>query len=643
MSTAGNPQLLFRQLTELLKQDERLVIRGKLSVEKLAERAQQPDPVLVKMLLSNAPFKDYFFEKAGDIWVFDKFKFQQFISTQPDCVLPVKIAGNEKAVLVWPFKNCILEGGPTKEEQNEIFCPEWLVTGKPADWFQPKVFSHFLKYQTGGATEVTSISNGDNLLIRGNNLPALCSLKNRYAGSIRLIYLDPPYNTESDAFSYSDHFSRSAWLTFMKNRLELAKDLMHPDGFVFIHISFHQFAYLKVLADEIFSDGHACTFHLLVRHPNRILKADKEVHDVMEYLLVYSKIKTNKLARRAEAFKTDAYRFGIEETAPGHTLHLNGQELTYFLPGEYRIIKCIPSASGLRKISIRGSLKEGNSSGRYYQKYLAPLQHQFEPLTLFKIPKIGNDQLGYRYFYTPGPGKSNGGYFQGVPANRQEFKEKPYPNFFDFVQAFNRVGYEGGVVFRNGKKPESLLQKVFELARIKPGDIVLDFFLGSGTTAAVAHKLGIQYIGIEQMDFGNNGPEHRLMAVINGEQSGISAAVGWKGGGSFIYCELEPLATVLSMPIKQATDSELQELLTLIIESAAPLFAWEEEMEESDFRGLSLNDKKAFLWSLLQRHPLYLNFSSIDHALLHIPANVQEINRQFYAGRIAASHLPESH
>ena len=151
---------------------------------------------------------------------------------------------------------------------------------------------------------------------------------------------------------------------------------------------------------------------------------------------------------------------------------------------------------------------------------------------------MGNDKFDYRYFYTPEEGKSNGGYYQGVPVDIKEFKEKPYPNFLDFVQEFNNVGYEGNVEFRNGKKPEALIKQIFELGNVKQGDIVLDFFLGSGTTAAVAHKMGIQYIGVEQMDYGENDSVQRLISVIKGDETGISEKVNWKGGGSFVYCKL---------------------------------------------------------------------------------------------------------
>ena len=448
---------------------------------------------------------------------------------------------NKEVVLSWPYKDCVLEGGQTKVDakRDEIFYNATLDAEYIDKLFSPKVFTNFIRYSKDGSEPVYEIRRDDNLIIRGNNLLVLHSLKSRLAGQIKLIYLDPPYNTETDSFQYYDNFRQSTWLTFIKNRIEVAKELLSNDGFLFVHISFHQYAYLKVLLDEIFNGNNVCTFNLLVRHPDRILKGDKDFHDVVEYLLVYTKNKvSNKIAKRIEPTDIDDYVYKIEELTDGSTVQINGQTIKYFTPNEYKVIRSTPSNENLQKISIRGSLKEGNSSGRFYEKHLAPIKSNFPPNTLFKIPHMGNDKFDYRYFYTPEEGKSNGGYYQGVPVDIKEFKEKPYPNFLDFVQEFNNVGYEGNVEFRNGKKPEALIKQIFELGNVKQGDMVLDFFLGSGTTAAVAHKMGIQYIGVEQMDYGENDSVQRLISVIKGDETGISEKVNWKGGGSFVYCEL---------------------------------------------------------------------------------------------------------
>lgn len=247
---------------------------------------------------------------------------------------------------------------------------------------------------------------------------------------------------------------------------------------------------------------------------------------------------------------------------------------------------------------------------------------------------MGKDKFDHRYFYTPEEGKSNGGYFQGVPTDSKEFKEKPFPNFLDFVQDFNNVGYEGDVEFRNGKKPESLIKQVFELGKVKPNDLVLDFFLGSGTTAAVAHKMKLQYIGIEQMDYGENDSVRRLQSVIKGEKNGISESVGWNGGGSFVYCELEKLNAALIEEIESASnDKEINSLLKLIQDKGFISYKVDIksiDLSKNSFDELSLIDKKRFLIELLDKNQLYLNYSEIEDKDFSIQKSVIETNHKFY-------------
>jgi adenine-specific DNA-methyltransferase len=644
-------QNLLADLKDLLEQDDRLVADGKLLKNKLIELSLQLDPSLLKRLLSHPGIKKHFFQEVESILVFDKIKFQKFISNKaflPDSYTSFKnkiglmedeafITERKDVVLAWPYKDCVLEGGQTKEETKraEVFWNETLAPDDIDRLFAPKVFTNFKKYGKDGAAQLSEISSSDNLLIKGNNLLVLHSLKKRFTGRVKLIYLDPPYNTESDSFRYNDNFSQSTWLTFIKNRIEVAKELLSNDGFLFVHISFHQAAYLKVLLDEIFHGNHICTFNLLVRHPNRILKGDKDFHDVIEYLLVYTKNKVaTKIAKRLEATDVDDYVYQVEELNDGHTVKLNGSQITYYKPGDYRIVKGSPSPDNLRKISIRGSLKEGNSSGRFYEKYLAPIKSEFPPRTIFKIPAMGKDNFGHRYFYTPGEGKSNGGYFQGVPINGKDFNEKPYPNFLDFVRDFTNVGYEGDVEFRNGKKPEALLKQVFELGNLKKGDIVLDFFAGSGTTPAVAHKMGFQYIGIEQMDYGENDSVKRLQAVIEGEGNGISRSVGWNGGGSFVYCELEKLNAHLIDSIHKITkESDVNALFDLIKQKGFTDYKVDLQsidLHSSSFAALSLADKKQFLIDILDKNQLYLNYSEMDDGDFSIADNVKKLNHLFY-------------
>jgi adenine-specific DNA-methyltransferase len=651
-------QNLQIELAQILQDEENLVIDGQLNKNKIIELALHINPKLISILLKNASFKKHFFTEVDGIYVFDKIKFQRFVNNKsflPDSYTAFKnkigltinngsidnfITTNDNVVLAWPHKDCLLEGGQTKDDQqrSEIFWNETLAPDEIDRLLDPKVFTNW-QLNTDKTVELKDYEASQNMIIKGNNLIALSSVSKRFKNRAKLIYIDPPYNTESDSFRYNDNFSRSTWLTFMKSRIEIAKELLSNDGFLFVHISFHQYAYLKVLMDEIFQENAICTFNLLVRHPNRILKADKDFHDVVEYLLVYTKDKVaNKLAKRMEENDINDYVYKIKEINDGHEIEIGGKNIKYFEPGDYEVIRSEPSKNNLQKISIRGSLKEGNSSGRYYEKYIAPIRNDFPPTTVFRVADMGNDMFDFRYFYTPEIGKSNGGYYQGVPINSKEYKEKPYPNFLDFVKDFNNVGYEGEVEFRNGKKPESLIKLVFELGKVKPGDLVIDFFVGSGTTCAVAHKMQIQYIGIEQMDYIDTITKERLKQVILGEQEGISKEVNWRGGGSFVYCELKKYNELYINKIRDAVNKDELIMIWNDMDGNASLSyqldkkTFNERL--SAFKTAPIEEMKKYLLEVVDKNQLYVNYSEINDSQHQVSELDKMLNKQFYSVKI---------
>lgn len=259
---------LLEQLTELLSTDERLVINGKLAKNKIVELALSLDSTLLKLLLSNLKIKSHFFTDVDGVLIFDKVAFQQFVNNKsflPDSFTQFKnktglsvdnkyLGDSNDVVLSWPYKECVLEGGQTKEDQGrkEIFWNATLAPEEVDRLFSPKVFSNFKKYSVSGEETEFDLESNDNLVIKGNNLLALKSLNKRFKGKVQLIYIDPPFNTERDSFSYNDRFSQSTWLTFMRNRLEAARELLDETGTIYIHLDAKEVHYLKVLCDEIF-------------------------------------------------------------------------------------------------------------------------------------------------------------------------------------------------------------------------------------------------------------------------------------------------------------------------------------------------------------------------------------------------------
>ena len=326
-----------------------------------------------------------------------------------------------------------------------------------------------------------AIDNGGettpHIIIEGDNYHALSCLNYTHRGKIDVIYIDPPYNTGSDGFAYKDKriltkypdgspvptdhpLRHSYWLSFMSKRLELAKNLLKDDGVIFISINEDEYAQLKLLCDKIFSEkNYITTFTIKVRHEDRILKGDKPIHETTEFLLMYQKSDSFIIQKRTkDNSKPKDYKYKITElTQNPQTINLGGKNVSVFREGEYKIEECEENFENLKKINIRGSIKTGNSSGRFHMAYLESRRDDFN--VLYKVPDMGDDGLGYRYFISRKDEKqTNGSYFQGSPLNRKDIKEIPYPNFFDFESVFNEVGQEGGVPFGGGKKPIKFIQ-----------------------------------------------------------------------------------------------------------------------------------------------------------------------------------------
>ncbi|WJY21731.1 site-specific DNA-methyltransferase [Fontisubflavum oceani] len=267
-------QNLLDDLTALLQAEQAFISDGAILKNAVIEAALNMDVRLLELLMQSETIKAHFFTEVAGALVFDKVKFQDFVSNKaflPDSYTAFKnrigltdgrgdyLSQSRDVVLAWPYKDCVLEGGMTKEDRgrNEVF---WNTTLAPDDitrLFEPKVLTGWERWDgeavaEGNAKPVGEVSDDDNLLIKGNNLLALHSLKARYAGKVKLIYIDPPYNTGGDSFKYNDRFNHSAWLTFMRNRLEVSKKLLSRDGSIFVNLDDVEVHYCKVLMDEVF-------------------------------------------------------------------------------------------------------------------------------------------------------------------------------------------------------------------------------------------------------------------------------------------------------------------------------------------------------------------------------------------------------
>jgi len=654
-------QHLLNDLKELLQQDDRLVADGQLLKNKITELALQLDPALLSLLLSHADIKKSFFQEVGEVVVFDKVKFQKFVNNKaflPDSYTAFKnrigltaaddtfLAENKAVVLTWPYKDCVLAGGQTKEDakREEIFWNETLAPDEIDRLLSPKVLTNFKKYDQSGVHEIETLSGEENFLIKGNNLLVLHSLLPVFAGKIKLIYIDPPYNTGNDSFGYNDKFNHSSWLTFMKNRLEVAKRLLHPEGALFIQIDDKEMAYLKVLCDEIFGRENFKESIAVKNGSESGVNAinvmrGEQLFKVKEHILYYAK--NNQIHRfkpvyvKAIAFNK-SYRLEVKKE--------NGQ---YTVTDIYK--------NTLQKLFNQDNLRGLTNEQKHifnaaFEEYC--LEHNQHIYALksdiqksgdaFKTFAAANKKKEQVEEYTTADGRINLVYKGGMltPLKERIVEENGIKYYGTLISDFwwdigATPSAEGNVELKSGKKPEKLLKRIISLCTDE-NDIVLDFFLGSGSTAATALKMKRRFIGIEQLSYGQNDSIQRLQNVINGDQTGISQDrdINWHGGGSFVYAELKTLNEKYIQEIL-STDSEeeLKALLNEILREGLVHYQVKEvslSEIETGFNLLSFAEKQQFLKDILDKNLLYLPLSEIDDQDFEIDTLTKNLNQAFY-------------
>lgn len=369
--------------------------------------------------------------------------------------------------------------------------------------------------------EITAAPDeGYNFILEGDNLHSLYLLEKTHKGRIDVIYIDPPYNTGEKDFIYDDNyidandsFRHSKWLSFMAERLKIARELLAPNGFIFISIDDKEAATLRLLCDEIFSEEHyEKTDYIQVRYPEKTLKSDMKYHKEIEQVLVYKKSDAATPYIKPEEYDYNKFIYSIEELSSGTELTLGGKKVVLFKDGEYRIVKHKEGfKDGLKEIWATGTILNGNSSGRFFRDYLNGRKAQDGLGALYKVYDIGDDQYEFRYF--TGPKKDNatkGKYYQGVPIDKiEEGAEKitPIPNFYDMAGDFGNIRHEGGVAFNSGKKPIKMIKRF--LGYFERKDIcVLDFFAGSAST-------GHAVLSLNQED----GGSRRFILCTNNENA----------------------------------------------------------------------------------------------------------------------------
>ncbi len=650
----------YETVLAVLKNDDRFFAEdGTFLRNAVYEAAMQMDTALIRLLLGNAETRERFFKDIDGVQVFDKVGFGWVINNRqflPDSYTRFKnkigltdetgnmISTSGKVELVFPYKDCILEGGQTKDDQKrkEIFYNETLAPDEVDRLLFPKVLTGAKRYTADGVEEGITFDEKDNLIIKGNNLLAISSLLKRFEGQVKCIYIDPPYNTGDDSFGYNDNFNHTAWLAFMKNRLLFAKRLLRNNGAIFIHIDHHELGYINVLMDEIFGiENKVQIISVKTASPAGFKTVNPGPIDVTEYILFYTK-------KKAE------YKFKKGYVPVGYNKNYN-----LVVTKQDNVKEWTFKSLKDTVIEDAGFESEKDAKKQYGSSWKIILQHLMgdyafnhaENVVSIRDPHKPTDTIkklmaeskneDYVFEYKREDGSSayiyRGGALAFYSNKIQEIDgelavTELLSDFWNHI-SWAGIAKEGGVKLKNGKKPEKLLKQIFELST-EPGDIVLDYHAGSGTTCAVAHKMGLQYIGCEQLDYGENDMVIRLKNVISGDATGVSKAVGWQGGGSFVCCNLAKQNQNFVDEIESATDdATISDIYSRII--ASGFISYKVNPADIDFDGkefkeLSLDDKKRFLMELLDKNLLYVNYCDIDDEEFAISDDDKAFTRSFY-------------
>lgn len=677
---------------QTLKADSRLWDEDKTELNQilLLELLEEPDEKVICLLLNEADLRDGFFAKIQGAYVFKSKDFRFFMEENKvdnsytsyrnrigltDGKRLLKDSGD--VVLDFPYKDCVLEGGQSSEadhdtyfeyedaksrtiqgkkttdpagykektsKRKEIFFNQVLAASEIDRLFDHKALVNWKRLTQDGEQRVIEIKRDkdgtirENLIIKGNNLLALHSLKRQLANKVKLIYIDPPYNTGNDSFNYNDNFSHSTWLSFMKNRLEVARQLLRDDGVIFVQCDDNEQAYLKVLMDEVFGRSNFVNNFTWVNNLKGRQISNHGAAKTHEFILCYAKT----------IAKIDIFRG-------------SAKELKKIMPDIYKGFDYQIKEDEKGKYVTKNELYNSNSAfNEETRPTLVFNIHHHQKTGAIKISNV-DDSVNFDNFLKIEPKKNNDGKhkYHAWRWGKEKILREKFNLEFKGNRIYTKVrDFESTVVKdiiinikANGNselktllannqfdypKPEDLLKLIIAMST-NTGDIILDYHLGSGTTPAVAHKMGRQYIGIEQMDYIETIVVERLKKVINGEQGGISKAVNWQGGGDFIYCELakwnetakEKINTCQSLVELEKLFDELYNKYFLNYNLKIKEFK-DKIIKEKEFSDLSLTQQKKMFLTMLDLNQMYVNKTEMADKKYGIAEKDQRLTTEFY-------------
>ncbi|WP_033619412.1 DNA methyltransferase [Helicobacter pylori] len=624
--------------------------------ERLETLILQNDEKLLIFMLENENangYKKHFFKTIANSLVFNekallecletkklensftRFKNQIGLSSQGRL-----IKSSEQVVLNFPFKDNVLLGNAkdNNTKSNELFYHEILHKSKIDTLLQKKVLCRFEMHGKGDLENALK-DNNTNYLIKGNNLIALHSLKKKFAKKVKCIYIDPPYNTGNDSFNYNDNFNHSSWLVFMKNRLEAAREFLSDDGVIFVQCDDNEQAYLKVLMDEVFlRENFVATLHVELSTTQGMKVASAKKGNIVknaEYILIYSKNMENfSFIRSLYVAKEwdEHYSIYIDPKTKKRETLLNFLKSKYENITKDKIMALYNDDKDFRDFVHKNAdniYRDNNAeiNFNFTQEQERNLNNgEIVEYNQYLIFKNSNNIIRQLLKLSDAIGETDD---FDAKIGLRKIRGDWWGSFYKDMMNINK---EANLVWKAGKKPERLIKDILEIST-NENDLILDFFAGSGTTCAVAHKMKRRYIGIEQMDYIETITKERLKKVIEGEQGGISKKCGFKGGGSFVYAELKEVNLEIKKQILNANSaSECLKIFNDLNERFLKRTDCKiDEIDSEEFHNLDLNEQKRKCCDLLDSNEDYLNLGDIDEDAWEIDESTKKYNEIFYS------------
>ena len=639
-------------LYNLLKKDSRLWDKEKKDFNEtlLKDLIDKLDEKLIELLLSDKETKEKFFIKVKDVFIFKQNELKFFIDenklnnsyTQYQNKIGLRVGNKllserDEVVLDWPFKDCVLEGGMTKEDQkkDEIFFNEVLAKDEIDRLLDPKALVNWKRYTAKGEEKVTELKRDkygtirENLIIKGNNLLALHSIKEQFTGKVKLIYIDPPYNTGGDAetFTYNNNFKHSTWLTFMKNRLIAGKNLLREDGFIAIAIDHFELGYLIPLGDEILGRENRIGIISIVNNPMGRNQA-KYFSTINDFMIVYAKkielAEFNSVVLSPEFYKT----FDREDKK-----------------GKYKLKSFVRIGGGDANLRV-------NKSNFWYPIYAS---HDLKEITLekkenyfdiFPITSTGQERTwklsknSTKYFLNELVAIKNGNSIGIYEKYRFEKGQKVPTVWSDKRYNANHNGIRllekiiGGKNFSFPKSLYTILDTIKLMT--KPDDLILDYHAGSGTTAHAVLRVNKEdkgnrkFILVEQLN------EH--IAICKERNQKVLAQENIDD--NFIYFELakwneeakEKILKAKSLTELEKLFDELYERYFLNYNVKIKEFK-EKILKEEGFRKLSLDEQKNLFVEMLDMNQMYVNFSERADKKYNLSEEDIKLSEEFYLAK----------